>query len=70
MPIPDLRVSSKADVAAHDEIVALSQKMMDLKQSDCSEESARKLDEQLDARIYSLFGLTPNEIAIVEDHSV
>ena len=66
LPIRDVQVSNKADVAAHDEIVALTKKLMEFKQSFVSEESARKFDEQIDAKIYALYGLTPDEIAIVE----
>jgi len=66
LPIRDVQVSNRVDVAAHDEIVALTKKLMELKQSGISEESARKFDEQIDAKIYALYGLTPDEIAIVE----
>ncbi len=63
---------------AHDEIVKLVEQMLDLQkrhqQAETGKEDARfalqkrieALDGEIDARVYRLYGLTPEEINIVE----
>ncbi len=69
---------AKADVARHDRMVALVQQMLDLKQQHATAEAAfddsrhdlaqkiERLDAEIDALVYDLYGLTDEEIALVE----
>jgi hypothetical protein len=75
-PIPVIDPTSKADVAAHDQIVGLVEQMLDLHQRRAVAKTPHEqtaLDRQIsatDARIdrlaYDLYGLTEEEIRLVE----
>jgi type I restriction-modification system DNA methylase subunit len=77
LPIHTVEVSEKADRARHDKIVGLVEQMMQTKPQCMSARSDRDrtfyenkcaaLDRQIDALVYELYGLTDEEIAIVED---
>jgi hypothetical protein len=70
--------SDRADQALHDQMVALVETMLRLKQehaaaeaafSDQRHELAERIayaDQQIDALVYELYGLTDDEIAIIE----
>ena len=70
-----------ADVALHDRMVMLVEEMLRLQkehaQAEALKEDARhglgrrieQLDAQIDALVYDLYGLTEEEIALVEGHS-
>jgi len=72
LPIPDLR----KDKARHDKLVALVEKMLDLQKRKAGaggvaeqERLLRLIDDtdaQIDALVYALYGLTADEIAVVE----
>jgi hypothetical protein len=79
LPIVSLDFSSPADRARHDKMVALVDKMLVLvpKLRAAKSEQERKTlqnavdatDRQIDALVYELYGLTPEEIALVERES-
>jgi hypothetical protein len=70
LPFPEI------DKARHDKMVSLVQRMLDLhkqKQSAASEQARARIereisvtDEQIDALVYELYGLSKEEIKIVE----
>lgn len=74
IPIPD--VSNPADRARHDRLVALVEKMLALvpklraARSDAEratlQNAVTATDRQIDALVYELYGLTPEEIELVE----
>jgi hypothetical protein len=77
LPIRTIDFSDPADKAKHDRMVALVQRMLDLhlrQQQAASSDATRDrlqreinvTDEQIDALVYELYGLTAEEIAIVE----
>ncbi len=76
LPIRTIDFSNPADVARHDRMVALVEQMLDLHKklaaSAIPEERAlyqrqiEATDRQIDALVYELYGLTEEEIAIVE----
>jgi len=75
-PVAKLDLSSLTDRARHDRMVALVEKMLALTpklRATKSEGERRTLqnavtatDRQIDALVYELYGLTPEEIALVE----
>ena len=72
LPLPD------ADKARHDRMVAMVEQMLDLKQQHATLDAAlddrrhavaeriARLDRDIDLLVYELYGLTDDEIAIVE----
>ncbi len=76
IPIRPIDPSSPDDVAKHDRMVALVETMLDLHRRlpAASTEHARRLlemqveqaDREIDALVYDLYGLEPEEIAVVE----
>jgi hypothetical protein len=75
LPIRAIDFSNPADVKQHDRIVALVQRMLDLhKQTPQIPQEQEQLtrdiqatDREIDALVYQLYGLTPDEIKIVEN---
>jgi hypothetical protein len=78
LPVRAIDVANKADKARHDKMVELVTRMMELKRQQArapkkQSPSARQLldqklaitDQQLDALVYELYGLTEDEIRIV-----
>jgi hypothetical protein len=76
LPISVLNLSDASDKSRHDEVVAKVEAMLDAKkqlakaQSDKDknyyENKCSALDQQIDRLVYDLYGLTEEEIAIVE----
>nr|MCU0508277.1 restriction endonuclease subunit M [Anaerolineae bacterium] len=76
LPIRTIDFTDRADVARHDRMVALVTQMLDLHARHATEpiphEKAalqRRIDHtdrQIDALVYELYGLTAEEVAIVE----
>jgi hypothetical protein len=66
----------EADVALHDKMVMLVERMLDLNKKKAAEKNPNILDQletqisatdrQIDRLVYELYALTPEEIAIVE----
>jgi hypothetical protein len=75
-PIPSLDLSQKADKTKHDALVSLVEKMLDLKQKEAAEKSDHQrtiftrqidvTDKDIDTAVYELYGLTEEEIKVVE----
>jgi hypothetical protein len=75
-PIRTIDFTSPADVARHDQVVTLVERMLELHRKLAAEQvpHARTVlqrqidatDRQIDALVYELYGLTDAEIAIVE----
>lgn len=76
LPICTLDVSKPADKARHDKLVSLVEQMLAAKpqlaaaqsdkDKDFYENKCAALDRQIDALVYELYALTPDEIKIVE----
>ena len=76
LPIRTINFDDPKDVARHDKMVALVERMLDLhkKLAAATIPADKKLyerqiearDEEIDALVYELYGLTEEEIAIVE----
>jgi hypothetical protein len=76
LPFPKIDLKNPADKARHDKLVALVDKMLALAprlRAATSESEKATLqnavtatDQQIDALVYELYGLTPEEIALVE----
>ena len=79
LPFRPINFSDPADEAQHDKVVTLVEQMLDLlKRKDAAtdatgQERLQRLidstDKQIDALVYELYGLTPEEIAVVENTS-
>jgi hypothetical protein len=81
LPIHCINFDDPADVARHDRMVALVEEMLQLQQEkaeadapllDARHDLARRinrLDAEIDALVYELYGLTDDEIALVEGRS-
>jgi type I restriction-modification system DNA methylase subunit len=77
LPIHVIDFSDPADVARHDQMVSLVERMLDLNKRllDAKTSHEKTLfqrqiettDKQIDRLVYELYGLTEEEIAIVED---
>jgi len=75
-PIPEINPKSKSDQAVHDRIVALVEKILILHQQRKAANTPQEqialdrqiaaTDKQIDTQVYSLYGLTDDEIKIVE----
>jgi hypothetical protein len=76
LPIPVLDLSNKSDKSKHDKLVALVNQMLDLKKREQSATVpqtktmlSRQIvatDNQIDALVYELYGLTDDDIKIVQ----
>jgi len=76
LPIRALNLSDPADKAAHDKLASLADAMLALKQREAAEPNPRaresitrqiiSTDAAIDAAVYALYGLTDEEVAIVE----
>ena len=75
LPIRVINFDNPADVAMHDKMVALVETMLDLHkqlpglsgiQREMAEAQIERADAEIDALVYRLYGLTDDEIAIVE----
>jgi hypothetical protein len=76
IPVIDINFSDKKEVTAHDKIVSLvdqmleSKKQLQLSKTDKDktyyERKCDALDKQIDSEVYKLYGLTEEEIKIVE----
>jgi len=78
LPIRTISFDDPADVVRHDRMVALVEEMLRLQkehaQADALKEDRRydlarcieRLDAEIDALVYALYGLTEEEIAVVE----
>jgi adenine-specific DNA-methyltransferase len=78
-PIRAIDFSDKADKSRHDKLVSLVEKMLEAKKQlsaalmdsdkDFYKNKCDALDRQIDALVYELYGLTPEEIKIIEAKS-
>jgi hypothetical protein len=76
LPIPVLDLSRPADKAAHDNLITLVDKMLELKRREYNEPNPQAktvigrqigaVDGQIDEAVYKLYGLTEEEIKVVE----
>jgi len=76
LPLPNIDFSKPADKARHDKLVSLVEQMLAAKpqlaraqsdkDKDFYENKCAALDRQIDALVYELYGLTDDEIKIVE----
>jgi hypothetical protein len=76
LPIRPIDFTSPADVARHDRMVSLVVRMLDLHKKLAAEgaphvktvlqRQIEATDKQIDALVYELYGLTAEEIAVVE----
>jgi len=76
MPIRTVDFTNPADVARHDRMVGLVERMLELHKQQAAarmpadrELYARQIeatDREIDALVYELYGLTEEEIAVVE----
>ena len=78
LPIRRIDFANPGEKTAHDEIVRLVEQMLELQkqrqQAEAAKEDTRfalqkriqELDSEIDARVYRLYGLTKEEIKIVE----
>ncbi|MBE2181834.1 MAG: hypothetical protein IAE89_00275, partial [Anaerolineae bacterium] len=81
LPIRTINFDDPDDVAKHDRMVSLVEEMIALKQQHAKAEAAfsdqrntlaariDSTDRAIDALVYELYALTPEEIAIVEGQS-
>ncbi len=77
LPIRTIDFTNPADVARHDQMVALVERMLDLHKRLAAESVPHvktvlqrqidATDRQIDLLVYELYGLTEEEIAVVED---
>jgi type I restriction-modification system DNA methylase subunit len=75
LPLPKIKFEDKTEIARHDKIVSLVEQMLATKpqltsaqsdkDKDFYENKCAALDRQIDALVYDLYGLTPDEIKIV-----
>jgi hypothetical protein len=76
LPIRPIDFSDPSDVARHDKMVALVERMLELHRQlpeaktagdrELIERQIKATDDEIDALVYELYGLTDEEIAIVE----
>ena len=66
IPIYDPDSTNSADTEKHDQIVALVNRILSIKQADPNI-GVSTLEQEIDQRIYELYELTLEEIAIVEE---
>jgi len=79
LPVRPINFSDPADVARHDKMVTLVERMLDLHKKLAAatipadktlyQRQIEATDRQIDALVYELYGLTEEEIAVVEGRS-
>jgi len=79
LPLRTVNFDDPADVTRHDKMVALVDRMLELHKKLAAatipadktlyQRQIEATDRQIDALVYELYGLTEEEIAIVEGHS-
>ena len=80
IPIPNLDFKNKKDKAKHDELVSLADRMLDLnkefqkmdpvldkEECEAKKKEIEKTDKEIDQKVYQLYGLTDEEINIIEN---
>ena len=77
LPVPQIDLLNAADKARHDNLVGLVEQMLAAKKAWAAaqtekdktyyDDKCKALDKQIDTLVYELYGLTAEEIAIVED---
>ena len=77
LPIRTINLDDRTDVARHDKIMALVQHMLDLHKKlaaatipadkELIQRQVEATDQQIDELVYELYGLTPEEVEIVEE---
>jgi hypothetical protein len=80
LPIRTIDFTDPADVARHDRMVSLVERMLDLHQRVAAEQvphaktmlqrQIEATDRQIDALVYELYGLTEAEVAVVEGRAI
>ena len=65
MPVPDINLDVAADRTKHDVVVSLVDRILAAKQANSTADTSA-LEREIDQQVYALYGLTPEEIAIVE----
>ena len=65
LPVRKLDFAANADKSKHDRIVALVNQILMAKQRD-AEADVSALEREIDELVYALYGLTPEEIKLVE----
>ena len=76
LPFPKIALKKPADKSRHDKLVVLVDKMLGLMPKLCAatadsekavlQNAVTATDQQIDALVYELYGLTPEEIKLVE----
>jgi adenine-specific DNA-methyltransferase len=76
-PLLDIPIVNTTDKAKHNALVSLVDKMLDLKQKEAAEKNQQLktmitrqiegVDKAIDTAVYGLYGLTEDEIKVVED---
>ncbi len=79
VPIRPIDFDDPDDVAKHDKMVGLVERMLELHEKQAREKNPHTLqqiaadivatDRRIDNLVYDLYGLTDEEIALVEDHN-
>jgi hypothetical protein len=79
LPLPKVNLAKPAEKTRHDSLVEKVEQMLEAKAKLPSAKTERDhefytnkcatLDQQIDALVYELYALTPNEIKLVEGHS-
>jgi TaqI-like C-terminal specificity domain len=65
-PIRPINFADKAERAEHDALGALVDRILKAKQANAAADTSA-LEREIDARVYRLYGLTPDEIRLVEE---
>jgi len=68
LPIRPIKFSDKAERAQHDAIVSLVERILAAKKKNPAADTSA-LEREMDQQVYALYGLTPEEIQIVEESS-
>jgi deoxyribodipyrimidine photolyase-like uncharacterized protein len=68
LPIRPINFTVPADRAEHDALVTLVERILKAKRADGAADTAA-LEREIDERVYRLYGLTAEEIKIVEEAS-
>ena len=76
LPIPSLDLSKETEKIKHDHLVSLVEKMLEFKKNEAEEPNEQRktvisraidaLDREIDKAVYELYGLTEDEVRIVE----
>ncbi|MGL5956719.1 MAG: Eco57I restriction-modification methylase domain-containing protein [Brevinema sp.] len=65
-PIPKLNLTNKKEKALHDELIEKVQQMLELKKDSNQKLQIEAQDRQIDKLVYQLYGLSEDEIRIIE----